>query len=309
MFGERERAAPLRARQREVDDRPHDAGGRHGRLHQGGAGALPQGAAADAERRGTSPRLQLERTPFYINTETRPWIHGDAAAIRAAPAINAFGFGGINAHVVLEEAPDAAADAPLRTAVGQRSVPPLGENRADDLVGLARQVVAGDRRAARRQAGRLAFTAQQRRAQASGRPPLPRHRRAFDRGSGAQARTGAAATRRSGVPEDQGRQRHLLLRGAAGAERKAGVPVSRRGRAVPQHAGRSVPALSGGSRLFRRDGSSVRRPSARLRAERPGVPAAGVFGRRAGGSRTSARGRWTWPSKPCTPPTMRCTPS
>ena len=47
------------------------------------------------------PALHLERTPFYINNETRPWIHGGATPRRAG--VNAFGFGGINAHVVLEE--------------------------------------------------------------------------------------------------------------------------------------------------------------------------------------------------------------
>lgn len=48
-----------------------------------------------------NPKLGLERTPFYINTETRPWIHGGPEPRRAG--INAFGFGGINAHAVLEE--------------------------------------------------------------------------------------------------------------------------------------------------------------------------------------------------------------
>ncbi|MGP0047889.1 MAG: beta-ketoacyl synthase N-terminal-like domain-containing protein, partial [Solirubrobacteraceae bacterium] len=48
-----------------------------------------------------NPKLELERTPFYINTETRPWIHGGHEPRRAG--INAFGFGGINAHAVLEE--------------------------------------------------------------------------------------------------------------------------------------------------------------------------------------------------------------
>jgi len=48
-----------------------------------------------------NPELGLERTPFYINTETRPWIHGGAEPRRAA--VNAFGFGGINAHAVLED--------------------------------------------------------------------------------------------------------------------------------------------------------------------------------------------------------------
>jgi acyl transferase domain-containing protein/phosphopantetheinyl transferase len=48
-----------------------------------------------------NPELGLEHSPFYINTETRPWIHGGAEPRRAG--VNAFGFGGINAHAVLEE--------------------------------------------------------------------------------------------------------------------------------------------------------------------------------------------------------------
>jgi acyl transferase domain-containing protein/phosphopantetheinyl transferase len=49
-----------------------------------------------------SPRLEIEKTPFYINTEARPWIHGSVESPRRA-GLNAFGFGGINAHVILEE--------------------------------------------------------------------------------------------------------------------------------------------------------------------------------------------------------------
>jgi acyl transferase domain-containing protein/phosphopantetheinyl transferase len=48
-----------------------------------------------------NPKLELERTPFYLNTETRPWIHAGSEPRRAG--INAFGFGGINAHAVVEE--------------------------------------------------------------------------------------------------------------------------------------------------------------------------------------------------------------
>jgi acyl transferase domain-containing protein len=46
--------------------------------------------------------LELEKTPFYVNSETRPWIHGYTDHPRRA-GVNAFGFGGINAHVILEE--------------------------------------------------------------------------------------------------------------------------------------------------------------------------------------------------------------
>ncbi len=56
-----------------------------------------------------NPLLQLDKTPLYVNTETRPWIHGAATPRRAG--VNAFGFGGINAHVVLEGHPSEATGA------------------------------------------------------------------------------------------------------------------------------------------------------------------------------------------------------
>lgn len=49
-----------------------------------------------------NPKLALESSPFYLNTETRPWIRATHAAPRRA-AVSAFGFGGTNFHVVLEE--------------------------------------------------------------------------------------------------------------------------------------------------------------------------------------------------------------
>jgi len=48
-----------------------------------------------------NPELGIEQSALYINTETRPWIHGESYPRRAG--LSAFGFGGINSHVVLEE--------------------------------------------------------------------------------------------------------------------------------------------------------------------------------------------------------------
>ncbi len=56
------------------------------------------------------PDLALAGSPLYINTEPRPWIHGDRSLPRRA-AVDAFGFGGINAHAILEEYPGAETEA------------------------------------------------------------------------------------------------------------------------------------------------------------------------------------------------------
>src|SRR5262249_43079998 len=46
-------------------------------------------------------KLDVENSPFYLNTEARPWIRGKGHPRRAA--ISSFGFGGTNFHVTLEE--------------------------------------------------------------------------------------------------------------------------------------------------------------------------------------------------------------
>ena len=47
------------------------------------------------------PDLNLAQTPFYISNEIRPWVHPGDRLRRAG--VNAFGFGGINTHAILEE--------------------------------------------------------------------------------------------------------------------------------------------------------------------------------------------------------------
>lgn len=47
-------------------------------------------------------QLELETSPFYLNTETRPWICATDDLPRRA-GLSAFGFGGTNFHFILEE--------------------------------------------------------------------------------------------------------------------------------------------------------------------------------------------------------------
>ncbi len=48
------------------------------------------------------PNPALAESPFYVNTEARPWVQGTEEHPRRA-GVSAFGFGGTNFHVVLEE--------------------------------------------------------------------------------------------------------------------------------------------------------------------------------------------------------------
>ncbi len=49
-----------------------------------------------------NPEIDFEESPFYVNTQLRPWKRGEQPR-RAG--VNSLGMGGTNAHVVLEEAP------------------------------------------------------------------------------------------------------------------------------------------------------------------------------------------------------------
>ncbi|MEQ1569976.1 MAG: beta-ketoacyl synthase N-terminal-like domain-containing protein, partial [Myxococcota bacterium] len=48
-----------------------------------------------------NPKLGVDKSAFYLNTRTRPWIRGSDHPRRAS--VSSFGFGGSNFHVALEE--------------------------------------------------------------------------------------------------------------------------------------------------------------------------------------------------------------
>ena len=72
--------------------------------------------------------LHLEQTPFTLSAETKPWPRNEDEPLRAG--VSAFGVGGVNAHIVLEEAPaksaaDNAADGAQVLCVSARSAEAL----------------------------------------------------------------------------------------------------------------------------------------------------------------------------------------
>jgi amino acid adenylation domain-containing protein/non-ribosomal peptide synthase protein (TIGR01720 family) len=58
-----------------------------------------------------NPKIDFGRSPFFVNTELRPWTTNGTPR-RAG--VSSFGMGGTNAHLVLEEAPRAAPSGPTR---------------------------------------------------------------------------------------------------------------------------------------------------------------------------------------------------
>ena len=204
-----------------------------------------------------NPKLELEQTPFYINTETRPWIHGGPEPRRAG--VNAFGFGGINAHAVLEEVAARAAARPP-AAVGDRAVRPAERTSA----GRAR--APRQQRAASAPGPSAASTLDRPRLHAQPRlgamrSAAPARGRRDARSTTCATKLGRAAEKlaRAGLPADQGRSPGSTSRPSrSGRDGQGGLRVPRRGRAVPEHARRPLPALPGGARGVRRDRPPLR---------------------------------------------------
>ena len=67
---------------------------------------LPQTAKIDKP----NPKLDLENSPFHLNTTTRPWVRGSEHERRGS--VSSFGFGGSNFHIALSEYTGSGAHAP-----------------------------------------------------------------------------------------------------------------------------------------------------------------------------------------------------
>lgn len=117
---------------------------------EGAAGIAGLVKAVECLRRGQvpanlhftrpNPHLQLEGTPFVLPTALTPWPAGPLPRVAS---VSSFGFGGTNAHVVLEEhvAPPAAAPAAPRAdlfTVSARSRAALAQALRESAGALAR---------------------------------------------------------------------------------------------------------------------------------------------------------------------------
>ncbi len=158
VFGERRtRAGRDRDRLGQVDDQPLHSGGRHRRPDQDGAGAAPPRAAADACANRSTPSSASPTTPFYVNTEAGAVDRAGSAASRRA-GIDSFGFGGINVHAIVEEAPAQAKrperctpwPAELVRALGRDAARPCSRSSTRLAAALARHEGTPARRNRRR---------------------------------------------------------------------------------------------------------------------------------------------------------------
>ena len=105
----------------QVQHRPPQGGGRRRRHAQGRAGArhtrcIPPSIGVTAP----NPNIDFADSPLYINTELTDW-DAPAGTVRSA-GVSAFGFGGTNFHVVMEEyvpGPDGCPALANRARVGR----------------------------------------------------------------------------------------------------------------------------------------------------------------------------------------------
>ncbi|BBB92541.1 MAG TPA: non-ribosomal peptide synthetase [Methylomusa anaerophila] len=93
-----------------------------------------------------NPYIQLENSPFYILQETKEWktLHSpDGSELPRRAGISSFGFGGVNAHVVIEEyIPQALALSQSRVFSDNPAIILLSAKNKDRLYEQAKQLLA-----------------------------------------------------------------------------------------------------------------------------------------------------------------------
>ena len=84
-----------------------------------------------------NPHIPFDKLPLRVVTELEPWPQGDGPRLAG---VSGFGFGGTNAHVVLEEAPTAAGDVDVEEEATASSRPfllPLSARSPEALHAMA----------------------------------------------------------------------------------------------------------------------------------------------------------------------------
>ena len=83
-----------------------------------------------------NPAIRFAETPFFVNTQCRPWTAGK---LPRWAAVNSLGIGGTNAHVILEEAPECCGGLAAEGERGRRGEGETG--RQGDASGVATAAV------------------------------------------------------------------------------------------------------------------------------------------------------------------------
>ncbi|MFB1296307.1 type I polyketide synthase [Mycobacterium sp. pW049] len=81
-----------------------------------------------------SPHIPWDRLPVEVVTETTPWERNGRSRVAG---VSSFGFAGTNAHVILEEAPEAVAPEPAEPLPSTFNIVPLSARTPAALVHLA----------------------------------------------------------------------------------------------------------------------------------------------------------------------------
>ncbi|MEO6651914.1 MAG: SDR family NAD(P)-dependent oxidoreductase [Ilumatobacteraceae bacterium] len=117
---------------------------------------LPQTAKIDRP----NPELDLDHSPFYLNTRTRPWVRGSDHERRGS--VSSFGFGGSNFHVTMSEYRGEGVRAPRLRTADVELVILCGVDGSDILATAARHLDDATRNGALRhlaQTSQLAYDA------------------------------------------------------------------------------------------------------------------------------------------------------